>query len=57
MDMKKNYITPVTEAYQLETKYCLLNASTETFHTEQAGSGSSGERVNFGRGGIFDDED
>ena len=57
MDMKKNYIAPVTEAYQLETKYCLLNASTDTFHTEQAGSGNSGERVNFGRSGIFDDED
>lgn len=55
--MKKNYIAPVTEAYQLETKYCLLNASTDTFHTEQAGSGNSGERVNFGRSGIFDDED
>ena len=56
--MKKNYIAPSVETYQLETKNTLLNASVQGFHAEEAaGTGDTNNRVSFGRGGIFDDSE
>ena len=55
--MKKNYISPAIKAHQLEIRNSLLNASTFDAN-QQVGAGSSDNRVNFGRGGFyFEDEE
>ena len=46
--MKKTYISPIVDTYEM--KACeLLSNSTDAIHNTEAGTGSSGNGVNFGR--------
>ena len=59
MDMKKTYIAPNTDVFQMKVGN-LLAGSTDYTHDGEAGTGSSGDGngINFGReGDFFDDED
>lgn len=52
--MKKTYISPVVNTYEM--KACeLLSNSTGAIHNTEAGQGSAGNGVNFGRGNDGDD--
>ena len=52
--MKKTYVTPNSNVVLMQVSN-ILSSSTGSFHTEQAGTGSSGNGVNFGRGNDGDD--
>lgn len=59
--MKKNYIKPTSGKAFMDVSSLMTTASVSNIHTEEtAGTGSSGNGVNFGResnGSFWDDVD
>lgn len=54
--MKKIYITPSVDIYEIKAKTILM-ASTDTYSETVAGEGTENSTVNFSRGFDFDDEE